>query len=462
MERAMSYTKPPKTERLPTPSIGLVVVMVVVLFAAMFVAGLALNSQINVLETQASNQPWTESFIQTNRILVMVLGIASLALVGLLTFMMFNLRKATAAPIVKKDDHTADEVQEMQGQLNTVLTNMHEGVIISQDTNVLYSNRALARLTGYSTEEIQSNPLSMNKPQGTLLNELARLHQTVAAAIDQGGVWQGPYKIHAKEGHELDVIVTGTPLPSHNGDAPRIMTFIRGSSQERKLQDQKLDFVRNVSHELRTPLANIKTRIYLLRKQPEKMEEHLQVLENVTNYMQTLNEEMLDIDRFERGVALLQRENVILQDLVTEAVKSYEPKASRRGMTLSCELPEMPIKLLVDPKRILQVVSNLVSNAMNHTPQDGQIRVRATVETGGRFACIQVQDNGVGISSDMLAKVFQPFSIASQGLVSGTVLGLSLAKEIIELHGGEIRVESEVGKGTLYSIRLPIVDEIKA
>src|SRR5262249_44614239 len=143
---------------------------------------------------------------------------------------------------------------------------------------------------------------------------------------------QGPYTIHTRDGEELDVAVIGTSVTSpSNGHGSQIMTLIRDASQEKKLQAQKTSFVSNASHELRTPLSNLKMRVYLMRKQPEKMEEHLQVLENVTNYMQGLVEEMLDMGRFERGVVILERENAILQDLVTEAVKGFKPRAERRS-----------------------------------------------------------------------------------------------------------------------------------
>lgn len=440
-----------KENRPPVPPTGLLVVMMVVLFVAMVISGILLNQQISTLEAQAANQTWAASFVQTNRTLVMVLGVASFLLMLLLTYMLVNMRRSV-------DALHPNPAEQLQNQLNTLLTNMYEGVIVTQDSNIVFTNRALSRLTGYSQEELRTQRLQDSGRESQFAQELARLHQTVSNAIDQGGIWHGPFKLHAKDGSELDVVVTGTPVESANGHAPHILTLVRDGSQEKRLQAQKTAFVSNTSHELRTPLAALKMHLHLLRKQPDKMEENLQIIENVTSTLGQLIEEMVDISRFERGAASLDLEPANVQKLIKQAVKGYESKAERRGVTLICELPDEPITATLDYKRILQVVTNLISNAMNHISQTGKVTVRVTSQTMPEpgFVRIEVQDNGVGLSPDMLAQVFQPFATASQGLVGGTVLGLSIAKEIVELHGGEIKVESEVGKGTLFIVRLPL------
>ena len=146
---------------------------------------------------------------------------------------------------------------------------------------------------------------------------------------------------------------------------------------------------------------------------------------------------------------------------MTEAVDGYQPRAARRSIKLQSDVSGQPIKVLVDQKRMVQVITNLISNAVNHSPQDGHVDVHVMMDpnsNGRKMACVQVQDNGMALSSDMLAQVFQPFTNASMGLVSGTVLGLSLTKEIVELHGGDIKVESDAQKGTLYTVRLPALE----
>jgi PAS domain S-box-containing protein len=354
----------------------------------------------------------------------------------------------------------ATELADERTQSKAILQSMSEGVVVLDAERVRYANRALTRLTGYSASDLTSKPL--DAPDAvSLAGEFAHLREIIAAAIAQGGIWQGPFKLNTKDGKEIDVAVIGLPLDAGAAPSGQILMLIRDNSQEKRLQSQRNTFVTNASHELRTPLANIKTRLYLLRKQPEKMEEHLAVMDEMAAHMQQLLEEMLDIGRFERGAVMLDRDSVILQELVSEAVKGYQPRAARRSVTLESDLSGQPIKVLVDPKRMVQVITNLISNAVNHSPQEGHVDVHVMMDpnsNGRKMACVQVQDNGMALSPEMLAHVFQPFTNASMGLVSGTVLGLSLTKEIVELHGGDIKVESDAKKGTLYTVRLPALE----
>ena len=354
----------------------------------------------------------------------------------------------------------ATELADERTQSKAILQSMSEGVVVLDAERVRYANRALTRLTGFSASDLTSKPL--DAPDSVpLAGQFAHLREIIAAAIAQGGIWQGPFKLNMKDGKELDVAVIGLPLDAGAAPTGQILMLIRDNSQEKRLQSQRNSFVTNASHELRTPLANIKTRLYLLRKQPEKMEEHLAVMDEMAAHMQQLLEEMLDIGRFERGAVMLDRDSVILQELVSEAVTGYQPRAARRSVTLESDLSGEPIKVLVDQKRMVQVITNLISNAVNHSPQEGHVDVHVMMDpnsNGRKMARVEVRDNGMALSSDMLAQVFQPFTNASMGLVSGTVLGLSLTKEIVELHGGDIKVESDAKKGTLYTVRLPALE----
>lgn len=477
---SMDQTRPrqptPESARFSITSVASLVLMITVLFVAMVVAGITLNHQINVLETLPQTFSGAQDFQQSNRLLLLILGLSTFGMVVLLTVLLINLRRFTAERnqtveglvqfntalenrLKQRDSDLADE----RAQLKTVLNNMQEGVVLAENARIRYTNRAFARISGFSMDEMSGRSLETNG--GSVLpleRDLSQLHHTVSGAIEMGGIWQGLFTLHPREGESLDVAVVGTPVNGMNGHSRQIMALIRDASQEKKLHEQKTNFVSNASHELRTPLSNMKMRLYLLRKQPEKLEEHLQVMENVTVYMQQLIDDMMDVGRFERGVIVLERENAKLQDLVEQGMKSHRARADRRTVELTCDMPTDSITVSVDQKRVVQVINNLVSNAMNHTPQDGKVNVRVQLEAltsltaSQRFASVRVQDNGTGIPADMLAQIFQPFASASQGLVSGTVLGLSLAKEIIELHGGEIMVESEEGKGATYTFTIPV------
>lgn len=328
--------------------------------------------------------------------------------------------------------------------LRLVLDAAPEAMVFSVDGVIQYANTALYRLF----EQPDASPVDVEMLQRLLRSILA-----------QRGEVSGEYKLRRVDGTEFDASVMTAGIPGQGRGA--LVAIIRDITHEKDVLAQKSRMLTNAASELRTPLANFKTRLYLIRRQPEKLAEHLDVVEEITEQMQHMIEDMLEVARFERGVVLLDRHNMVLQTIVRDAVDSSQGRAERRSVRLVSKMPEHPLKVFVDARRIKQLVSNLVSNAMNHTPEGGVIEVEVTARRSENpdyphYALIHVRDNGVGIAPDLLTQVFQPFEAAAQGstVVTGTALGLSLAKEIAELHGGEITVTSEAGKGSTFSVKL--------
>jgi two-component system phosphate regulon sensor histidine kinase PhoR len=158
----------------------------------------------------------------------------------------------------------------------------------------------------------------------------------------------------------------------------------------------------------------------------------------------------------------LRRQSIGVQTLLRDVVQLQQPEADRKRITLNLDLPEHPIYIYADPGRITQVITNLLVNAVNYTPEGGHIDVQLVMDTGGtqRSAVIRVCDNGIGIPAEHLPRVFEPFYRASEGDNRGTGLGLSISKEIIELHGGSLTVESEPGQGSTFCVRLAMSDVV--
>ena len=346
-----------------------------------------------------------------------------------------------------------DQLEYERAQLQAILDSMGEGVIYDENLQTRYINQALTRLTGFNVEEWKGylNPLKSARMTD---DDFEALNQSINDSVGRKGIWRGEVELRRKDGSEFDAALTCTEVTGMDEKVVGAVTIIRDISVEKALQEQKSRFVANASHELRTPITNLKTRLYLLRKQPEKMDNHLQIIEDVTARMQRLVEDMLDVSRFERGQIPLQQQHVVLQDLVSGVVEVQRAEAERKGIRLTAELPAAPLHVFADPERITQVITNLVVNAINYTPEGGSVFVHADSEDD--CAVIQVRDTGVGIASDQLQQVFQPFFRASQGVSSGTGLGLTIVKDIVELHGGTIAVESKVGQGSRFSVRLAL------
>ncbi len=228
--------------------------------------------------------------------------------------------------------------------------------------------------------------------------------------------------------------------------------------QLQELSVVKDEFVATVSHELRTPLTAIKEGISLLLDDAlgdinAEQRDFLQTVDDNIERLTELISNMLDLSKIEAGRFRLFRRRLRIQRVLEAAMSNYKPMAGQRALRLHVgDVPDV----FADPNRILQVLGNLLSNAMKFTKDsNGAIDVSAGASDG--YLEISVHDNGVGIAKDDVAKLFRRFSQVGegQGRPRGTGLGLALCKELIELHHGSIRVASEPGRGSAFIITLP-------
>jgi signal transduction histidine kinase len=158
----------------------------------------------------------------------------------------------------------------------------------------------------------------------------------------------------------------------------------------------------------------------------------------------------------ERGISRLDRRITDLVELARSNYRLQLPEADRKGLHFTCELPDMPLYADIDPERITQVITNLITNGLNYTPDGGTVTLSVALDSPPQQVVIQVADSGVGIAADALPYIFQPFYRVVSA-VEGAGLGLSIAREIVELHGGEITVQSRIGAGSVFTVRLPLV-----
>jgi PAS domain S-box-containing protein len=384
---------------------------------------------------------------------------ASQAAIAIENARLYEAASRHASEMEKRVIERTQELEEEQAQLRAILDSIGEGVIgqIFNDTTREYINPALCQMTGYSPDEWRIRllkPAAMS--QETFKEQLTAVYQTVM----QQGVWQGEGRLARKDGSEFEASLISTRIDDKHGRPIGTVTIVRDVSQEKALQAQQARFVANASHELRTPLTNLHTRLYLLRKTPERLPEHLEILDSVANRMRRLVEDLLELSRFERGVIPLERRDTDLADLIREIVHIQQAEAAKKNIHLDCDLPATPLRAHVDPERITQVITNLVINAIHYTPDQGQVSVLAVLNdtTGQPTVSIHVQDSGMGIAPEHLPLLFQPFyrGVKSQG--SG--LGLSISKEIVEKHGGQISVESQVGLGSCFTVSLGLLPEV--
>jgi signal transduction histidine kinase len=224
---------------------------------------------------------------------------------------------------------------------------------------------------------------------------------------------------------------------------------------------RKDEFLATLAHELRNPLAPVRNAIHILRARmpptPE-LQWARDVIDRQVTQMTRLIDDLMDVARISRGTFELRREHVALESLIRDAVETSRPGIDASGHDLVVHLPPEPIHLEADVIRLAQVFSNLLNNAAKYTGPGGRIAIIA--ERHGDTVSVAVEDSGIGIPSDMLAQVFEPFTQLDHSLErsrGGLGIGLALAKRLVEMHRGGIEAQSAgPGQGSRFIVRLPI------
>ncbi len=225
--------------------------------------------------------------------------------------------------------------------------------------------------------------------------------------------------------------------------------------------EAKSQFVSIVTHELRIPLTSIKGYTDLIRQGivgeiTDQQKEFLDVIGNNVGRMADLISDLSDISRIERGKINLKPEIITVQSQVLETLSSLRHKLEEKSQNLRTNLPEDPLEAYADPSRVVQVLTNLVSNAWKYTPEGGEISVRAYPKNGQ--ICVEVTDTGIGISKDEQSKLFTQFFRSESAVVreqTGWGLGLSVTQQLINIMGGEIGFNSQLDEGSTFWFTLP-------
>lgn len=351
-------------------------------------------------------------------------------------------------------ERTAELELERQ-RLSVMLDSTADGIYYTEGRVIHYVNPAFCAMLGYKADELIGQPVDILlpsvKPEDRAAEHL--IHETLA----RDGVWRGERQIRRRDGSLLEGGLTVSSTQPDNPGTGRLVVLVRDISREKALQLQQSNLIAYASHELRTPITNLKTRLYLLRRRPELLNEHIEVLEEVAERMRRLVEDLLDLTRMERGVSVLQRRVTDVVALVQGIYRLQLPEADRQSLHLGVSLPGAPVYANIDPERITQVITNLIANAINYTPSGGTVRLSVVTSPDRNHVLVRVMDSGIGISAEDLPFIFQPFYRVVSN-VEGAGLGLSIAREIIELHGGEIEVKSQIRRGSTFSVHLPAIN----
>jgi len=269
-----------------------------------------------------------------------------------------------------------------------------------------------------------------------------------------------------REGRTLSVtaVLLGRPGADHEQSAAPdqpggegVVWTARDVTERARLERLKSEFVATASHELRSPLTAVKGFVELLQRGndlTDRQRDYLEIIRLSTNQLVDLVNDMLDVARVEAGQVEVHPRPADLVELVREVTVLLGPRFAEKDQKLVLDLPPGEVVAQIDPARIRQVVTNLVTNAHLYTGQSGQIEV--AVRGNGDWVALTVSDSGRGMSPEELAHIFDRFYRARAGdQVGGTGLGLAIVKSLVDLHGGTIEVSSTPGTGSSFVVKLP-------
>ena len=249
-----------------------------------------------------------------------------------------------------------------------------------------------------------------------------------------------------------------TAVPIEHAGTWAALAVFHDLTEVRRLDSMRRDFISNVSHELRTPLAGIRAAAETLQEgaldDRPAAEEFLGHIQRETDRLTQLVEELLEISRIESGASPLRFEQLDVATLVRDGVKRFAQQAERAGLALRADLPGEPLYIIGDGERLERALGNLVANAIKFTPSGGEITVSA--DAGAADVAISVRDTGIGIEPEQQARVFERFYKTDRGRGSGTGLGLAIVKHIVQAHGGSVSLESRPGRGSTFTMHLPL------
>lgn len=366
------------------------------------------------------------------------------------------------------------EKKEIEEKLAELSTAVEQGpaVVVITDTegNIQYVNTKFTQVTGYSFREVAGkNPRVLKSGE-----QHVEFYKNLWDTIKSGREWRGEFHNKKKDGQLYWEAASISPIKDAQGAITHFVAIkedvtarkavegalVKANEQLMKLDQLKSDFVSTVSHELRTPLSITREGISLVidnipGKINDKQKEILLTSRDNIDRLARIISGLLDISKIEAGRIALKREQVNLADLVRQVVFVFESRIKEKGLKLKTDLPQEGINVYGDTDKLIQVLTNLLGNALKFT-EKGSIEI--SVKEAGEFAECTVADTGCGISKDNLPKVFskfQQFGRTAGSGEKGTGLGLSIAKGLVELHRGEIKVESALKQGSKFSFVIP-------
>lgn len=350
--------------------------------------------------------------------------------------------------LISHQNQQIEDLKVERVKLDAVLSYMTDGImIVDRDGIIQLINPAAREMFGVT------KPITGEQ---TLI-EVIRHHQVI-------DVWQQCREKNTQETTTLEtfpdrLFIQVIAIPIHQVIPGATLLLLQDLTRVRRLETVRRDFVSNVSHELRTPLASLKALVETLAdgalKEPSVAERFLQRMDTEIDNLSQLVEELLELTRIESSRVPLEKKEVAPLELAASAVERMQTQAERAGLSIHIDVSGNLPAVHADPKRLQQLLINLLHNAIKFTPPGGEIHVSAREDEQNNIT-FSIQDTGTGIPEQYLGRIFERFYKADRARSGGgTGLGLSIARHLVEAHSGKIWAINNPDKGSTFFFTLP-------
>jgi signal transduction histidine kinase len=343
---------------------------------------------------------------------------------------------------------------EMQASIDSIPDPI---LFVGLDGQLINTNRATVRILGIDPSAPPEQMWGTVPPSVREAVERLSRHVLGGRGASQPRGFDEAVRAGLADG-EHHFLPRATPLYGERGEITGATIMLQDVTRLRRFDELRNDIVATVAHEFRTPLTSLQMAIHLcvdLKVGPltEKQAELLTAAREDCSRLRGLVDDLLDLSRLHTGKVEMQKQRVTVKELLDAVVAHYRVGAEERSVRLLSEPPPLGQEVLLDPTRIGLVLSNLVGNALRHTSEGGQVVVRTM--SSDKAVRFEVADTGEGISPEYQDRIFDKFFQVPGARVGGSGLGLTIAKEIVKAHDGEIGVKSEVGKGSTFWFTIP-------
>ena len=356
---------------------------------------------------------------------------------------------------------TLQDIATEKSRMRVMVNSLCNGVLTTDNQkHVVLANPAFIQKMGCRGDQIIGQPVSELVKNKTI-NKMIDLVMTQS----EDEYFQSTEEItvqDARDQHETILGVRCIPFRDRLDRNLGTITLVQDITALKKIDQLKSDFVSMVAHEIKSPLSSIMMQLNvvldgLAGDLTEKQREILSKNYNRIESLATLTSELLDLSKIESGLINQEREKIDLTQVMASQADLYREKARGKSIEISTHSETSPVFILGARHNIEEVFSNLISNAIRYTPENGSINVEVRIKDD--FAILKVADTGLGIAEEELGNIFNKFYRVKNEKtrhINGTGLGLAIVKSIVNAHNGSIKVESQEDKGTTFSVRLPI------